>query len=581
MKHFKTQTGGRHTYTDDVINLQELALAINAIFDGCDNFIVKGCEIDKGNIAPGIVYINGELRNFNGATGISQWPVYLCENNKNENVAYESGGQKVGRTLYGVEVKTSAPTSVDAITGKVPEYILIKQTGGLTLRDAFFGKYAILSSALANLQEIKTNLKIDGETTITEGLTLLDGLFIGESQTGKVYQEGDSIVIEYKSSDNATCKLIISKTGGYEFSIAGTTVLKVNSNIETSISIVAPSANIGNFRIDGNNIYNTATTDEGCIYINYSTPNNANYRNTVIGDGKGVELLTINGKNASIKANGEFSVEGGESSLILKGNVTKTSANIIKKIVWKDLDGDEMAIIGFDNSSNRSFTIQSKLASVVIDSIGGLDVVGNIKEDGKLLSEKYVLTENLTEALGSYALKDTSYSKADTDSKYSTKTGGLLQFITDSNTTQILRNQIEAISLSDVTSKCPTLDNFLADMAKDATSKKKIRDNIGAAPAGSYQSKMNDTGWIEVTKELWARQFGDMVFIQGIATTQKYDKTVFTLPNGIGSPAAAAVFNSVDHSFTAYISGGSRECKAWKCGNSNERIYFSMTYMTN
>jgi hypothetical protein len=276
---------------------------------------------------------------------------------------------------------------------------------------------------------------------------------------------------------------------------------------------------------------------------------------------------------------GEFAIEGGDSSLVLKSNSIKTSDNIVKKIIWKDSIGEEMAIIGFNSS--QSLIIHNKLAGVVINSVGGLNVAHSIKEDGKLLSEKYVLAANLPNVLSGYEPKGTAYSKLDSDTKYSTKVGGFSQFITNGTTASMLRSQIGAVSLSDVKAQCPTLDKYLSDMATTASAKQKIRENIGAAPAGSYQSKMNDTGWVAVTNELWARQFGDMVFIQGVATTQKYNKTVFTLPNSIGSPAAAVVFNSVDHSFTAYINGGSRECKAWKCGNSNERIYFSMTYMTN
>ena len=73
MRHFNSQTGGRYTYTDDVINLQELALAINAIFDGCDNFIISGCEISGTTIAPGYVYINVEISYFYGASVINSY----------------------------------------------------------------------------------------------------------------------------------------------------------------------------------------------------------------------------------------------------------------------------------------------------------------------------------------------------------------------------------------------------------------------------------------------------------------------------------------------------------------------------
>lgn len=41
MKEFTSQTGGRYTYIDDIMNLQNLALAFTSIFDECDNFIIK------------------------------------------------------------------------------------------------------------------------------------------------------------------------------------------------------------------------------------------------------------------------------------------------------------------------------------------------------------------------------------------------------------------------------------------------------------------------------------------------------------------------------------------------------------
>ena len=44
MKEFTSQTGGRYTYIDDIMNLQNLALAFTSIFDECDNFIISGCQ---------------------------------------------------------------------------------------------------------------------------------------------------------------------------------------------------------------------------------------------------------------------------------------------------------------------------------------------------------------------------------------------------------------------------------------------------------------------------------------------------------------------------------------------------------
>ena len=73
MKEFNAQTGGRYTYVDDIINLQELALAFASLFTDCDNFIVSGCEVTGSTISAGFVYLNGTLRKFSGASGIGTW----------------------------------------------------------------------------------------------------------------------------------------------------------------------------------------------------------------------------------------------------------------------------------------------------------------------------------------------------------------------------------------------------------------------------------------------------------------------------------------------------------------------------
>ena len=143
MKEFNAQTGGRYTYVDDIINLQELALAFASLFTDCDNFIVSGCEVTGSTISEGFVYLNGKLRKFSGATGIGTWPQYIYESNKTESVAYASGADKVGRNNYGCTIGSSVPTTPDVLTNAVPAYILIPKSGGKRLKEAFFGKYSL------------------------------------------------------------------------------------------------------------------------------------------------------------------------------------------------------------------------------------------------------------------------------------------------------------------------------------------------------------------------------------------------------------------------------------------------------
>ena len=53
MKEYIAETGGRYTYSDDVLNLQELALSLTALFSECPAFIISGCQTEGNTITPG------------------------------------------------------------------------------------------------------------------------------------------------------------------------------------------------------------------------------------------------------------------------------------------------------------------------------------------------------------------------------------------------------------------------------------------------------------------------------------------------------------------------------------------------
>ena len=154
MKEFSAQTGGRYTYVDDIVNLQELSLAFASIFNNCDNFIISGCEISGTSISEGYVYINGKIRRFTGVSGITTWPQYIYESNKTETVAYASGSDKVGRNVYGCSIAKTVPTTLDPLTGATPSFIKLTSGGGLTMNDALFGKYALLLKSAAGQQTV-------------------------------------------------------------------------------------------------------------------------------------------------------------------------------------------------------------------------------------------------------------------------------------------------------------------------------------------------------------------------------------------------------------------------------------------
>lgn len=49
MREFIAKTGGRYTYIEDFIGLQEISLSLTSIFEGCNNFILSGCKTSGTN----------------------------------------------------------------------------------------------------------------------------------------------------------------------------------------------------------------------------------------------------------------------------------------------------------------------------------------------------------------------------------------------------------------------------------------------------------------------------------------------------------------------------------------------------
>ena len=99
MKEYIAETGGRYTYSDDILNLQELALSMSAVFDGCSDFIISGCEIEGPRVSPGYVWLGGKVRRFDGCAD-AVYPYYIYEINRHESVVYANEVNKRGRTCY-------------------------------------------------------------------------------------------------------------------------------------------------------------------------------------------------------------------------------------------------------------------------------------------------------------------------------------------------------------------------------------------------------------------------------------------------------------------------------------------------
>ena len=306
MKEYKAQTGGRYCYNEDIINLQDLALAYSAIFEECGNFVVSGCKVVGDTITPGTVWLNGKLRQFNGATGVVRFPQYIYESNTTEAVEYANNTAQIGRELYECQLSSSAPTLPDPVTGRIPEYIMITEEGGADMQKVFFGRHCMLRDSESS-QEINSAFVFMKEMTVNASLVLKNTnalqiyglntyMNILSEYSGTVIRSGvNGNVLDIKLGDDFT----VSKNGNIIFLCN-----------EDEFQITASSLSFGSLMFNGSNIYNPGTSARDSVSINVVSTNNAYFKNTYIGDGKGNVLLSVVGMENRVYIKGDLSVEG-------------------------------------------------------------------------------------------------------------------------------------------------------------------------------------------------------------------------------------------------------------------------------
>lgn len=583
MKEFNAQQGGRYTYADDLENLQDLALAFGQIFNDCDNFIVSGCEIAGNSISSGYVYLNGKLRYFSGATNITSWPQYLYENNTTENVTYESGGSKIGRNIYGCVIGKSVPTEISKLTGVAPQSIVLTATGGIRMKDAFIGKYALLLNPSNNTQSVDSNVifsksvQLKGDVVANKSITITNGAlkttFNYSGSTFNVLSTGNSNTYQFSIIDG----------GGFQFYVNSTLVATIGDTIVFNKQLSAPQGIFGGLILTGNDFYQSTANALGELNINMLSyaGTTSQFRNTNIGNGKGKALVSILGQENKVRILANTQIEtSGIDGVVLKSLLYKENNALVNSISWNDAANDRLATLGFINTVNQDFYVKC-LYGIVIEGGNAVNIGPAIMENGVLLSEKYALQKIVVSELSKKADINSVYTKTESDSMFGAKGTGLSQFISSKTTAKKCRTQIGAIGVVEL-SQYAKLSNCLADMATSEAVKAKIRENIGAAGRDEFQTKLSDTGWVYIKDSLYIRQIGNIVSIQGKLKTV-HSGTAFTIPNTIQAPLHSVKYTisfSNKCNWICKIDANQRACTVVYCdGGCNKNTEFSLTYM--
>lgn len=610
MKEFTSQTGGRYTYIDDILNLQELSLAITSIFDGCDNFIISGCQVSGTTLSAGYVFINGKIRYCAGASNINTWPVYIYEYNTVEKVSYADSGDKTGRNAYSCNVASKVPTSPDTLTNKVPQFIKVaSDNSAMRLKDAFFGKYALTINSAYNSQGVDNDVAFGGIVS-AKSIQVQQEVQIanGNRQATVSYNSNGDLVIKSSATGRSAYQLVVTTDGKFQF-YNGVVLLAslTATGFAVSVPMTVTQLNTAGIRCTESNMYlYSIANDTATLNINLVGYNGGMtyYRNTRIGDGKGASILTITGKDHSCALNGDIVISSSTANLLkLKHRtLTNTDKTLQSYLQWQDKNDNMMGTVGYVSAADYDLYIKNTIGDVRITN--DTYITGNLYVNGVNITASTANKQETSDALSKKANASDVYSKSVADNTFVKRTDSIGVFVDsagggDTGKTSV-RNSIGAIGTTDL-NKAVMKASLFKDIVSEGlpsssdsnyasslvARQRALCANIGAAYKDDIQTAQKDTGWITVqvkncsiTTQLYVRQVGNVVSIQGQLHTH-HNGTIFTLPNNIDPPKAEIGYShNKKGRWHCVINGGSRDCVVDYCDNGcSEYIGFLMTYL--
>lgn len=473
MKEYIAETGGRYTYSDDILNLQELALSLTSLFSDCPAFIISGCRTEGSGITPGYVWLGGKIRYFEGIQS-TVFPYYIYETNTNESVVYANEVNKRGRCCYLCTGGTSVPQVADPVTGLLPQYLEIGSNYAPRLTDKFFGRYALLLDGPASRQKVKKDVTFAGDVTVEKTLKSTKELSVlndnGRSLRGRIKESGDGSLGVFLN-DLLTAEITLNTDGSFSF-LKGTTELARldESGFCCELADVKRSR-IGSVYVYQNHLINVGDdTDEGSVNINYCGYNQTTdrFRNFNVYDGKrcSVPLLQVEGRTKTTAVNGVFRVSGNGNCCILRNtSFAKGDPELTGSLEWQDRDGAAIASVGYVSTDTNDFTVSNLFGNLVLLPKGHIDLSGEVRVKGTDIYSIFVTQKNFTDALAKKvsAVSGKQLSTEDFTSEYKAKldaiSGGNIEeggkgYVTASDVAEALKYKLNVNSnLSDLLDK--------------------------------------------------------------------------------------------------------------------------------
>lgn len=473
MKEYIAETGGRYTYSDDILNLQELALSLTSIFSDCPAFIISGCRAEDSGITPGYVWLGGKIRYFEGIQS-TVFPYYIYETNTNESVVYANEVNKRGRCCYLCTGGTAVPQVADPVTGLLPQYLEMGSNYAPRLADKFFGRYTLLLDGPTSRQKVKKDVTFAGDVTVEKTLKSTKELSVlndnGRSLRGRMKESGDGSLCAFLN-DLLTAEITLNTDGSFSFLKGTTELARLDENGFCCELADVKRSRIGSVYIYQNHLINVGDdTDEGSVNINYCGYNQTTdcFRNFNVYDGKrcSVPLLQVEGRTKTTTVNGVFRVSGnGNCGILRNTSFAKGDPELTGSFEWQDRDGAAIASVGYVSTDTNDFTVSNLFGNLVLLPKGHIDLSGEVRVKGTDIYSIFVTQKNFTDALAKKvsAVSGKQLSTEDFTSEYKAKldaiSGGNIDeggkgYVTASDVAEALKYKLNVNSnLSDLLDK--------------------------------------------------------------------------------------------------------------------------------
>lgn len=408
MKEFIAEPGGRYTYADDIINLQDMVLALGSLLDGCANFILSGCRCEGAVITPGYVWINGKVRRFEGCADAS-YPYYIYEKNSNESVTYANEVNKRGRACYLASGGQTVPDTADPVTGALPQFIEVTADYAPRLADKFFGRYALMTDSPFTRQTVRKDLLLTGTLTVEKGIESKHSLLVspvGSKRILRGYFPETSVARLEAGTHAAPVAAVVFDLvkGSVTVESKGIATACFTERLCTLSDLRSDTVRAGSLYLTGNQLKNIAErSDRGAVRINYDGYNNGTsyFRNFEVYDGKRctVPLLQVCGADGRVAVHAALVVDAARGITFSDAEHELTDTAFGGTIRWCDGSGADAAVVGYAAADHNHFSVTNPAGGILLIPKNFVDVQGELRVNGTSIAKTYATQQALTDGL--------------------------------------------------------------------------------------------------------------------------------------------------------------------------------------